>query len=541
MSPPPMYTQTSCDVLIVGGGLGGCAAALAAADLGKRVILTEEYDWLGGQATSQAVPPDEHQWIERFGCTRRYRQFRQGIRQYYRDYFPLTPRARANRQLNPGGGRVSRISHLPRVSLAVLEQMLAYPRAKGLIRVLTRHRPIDADTAGDRIRAVTLEQLDTNDRLTVEAPYILDATELGDLLPLANVEYVSGTESCQETGEPHAPNGESRPENVQAITWCLALGFDPTVSDGDDRYRSDPPACYASWRRYIPEVTPAWCGSLLAWSYCNPVTLKPTRRTLFPHEAPDEMWRGLWHYRQIVEPSHFTDPDVHAVTILNWPQNDYLGGNLIDCSATNRQRYEQEARDLSLSLFHWLQNDAPRPDGGQGYPGLYLVPDVLGTSNGLAMAPYIRESRRIRARFTVTENHIGKDALGGQRPAPFPDSVGIGYYRIDLHPSCGGDNYIDIAAQPFQIPLGSLLPQRVTNLLAACKNIGTTHISNGCYRLHPVEWNIGEAAGLLAGFCLSRAVSPTNLYDDAGLLADFQSLLTKQGIELTWPDEVFST
>ena len=121
--------------------------------------------------------------------------------------------------------------------------------------------------------------------------------------------------------------------------------------------------------------------------------------------------------------------------------------------------------------------------------------------DGLAKAPYIRESRRILAEFTVLEQHVGTEARREDSKAPdpsaepFPDSVGVGSYRIDLHPSTGGDNYIDISSLPFQVPLGALIPRRVENLLPACKNLGTTHITNGCYRLHPVEWGIGEAAG----------------------------------------------
>ena len=42
--------------------------------------------------------------------------------------------------------------------------------------------------------------------------------------------------------------------------------------------------------------------------------------------------------------------------------------------------------------------------------------------------------------------------------------------------------------------MGALILVRIRNLLAAAKNIGTTHITNGCFRLHPVEWNTGEAA-----------------------------------------------
>ncbi len=167
----------------------------------------------------------------------------------------------------------------------------------------------------------------------------------------------------------------------------------------------------------------------------------------------------------------------------------------------------------------------------------------MGTEDGLAKYPYVRESRRIKAEFTVLEQHIGTEArqkaTGKKREEliaeSFFDSVGVGSYRIDLHPSSGGDNYLDISSLPFQIPLGALLPQRVENLLPACKNLGVTHITNGCYRLHPVEWNIGEAAGALAAFCLAKKEPPRQVRKDAKLLAAFQKRLTEDGVELHWP------
>jgi hypothetical protein len=117
----------------------------------------------------------------------------------------------------------------------------------------------------------------------------------------------------------------------------------------------------------------------------------------------------------------------------------------------------------------------------------------------------------------------------------FPDSVGVGSYRIDLHPSTGGDNYIDISSLPFQIPLGALIPRRIENLLPACKNLGTTHITNGCYRLHPVEWGIGEAAGALVAFCVERHETPRGVRNTAKLLEAFQSWIVTQGAEIAWP------
>ena len=104
------------DVVIAGAGLGGCAAALAALRNNLNVILTEETDWIGGQLTQQGVPPDEHGWIESHGATLLYRELRSGIRQYYKQNYPLTASAQKNELFNPGDGAVSRLCHEPRVT-----------------------------------------------------------------------------------------------------------------------------------------------------------------------------------------------------------------------------------------------------------------------------------------------------------------------------------------------------------------------------------------------------------------------------------------
>jgi hypothetical protein len=165
----------------------------------------------------------------------------------------------------------------------------------------------------------------------------------------------------------------------------------------------------------------------------------------------------------------------------------------------------------------------------------------MGSLGGMAKYPYVRESRRIRAEFTVTEEHVGADnrleVSGQKRPANFQDSVGIGYYHIDLHPSNRGDNYIDFPSLPFQIPLGVLIPQRMENLLPANKNIGTTHITNGCYRLHPVEWSIGEAAGLTVVEAIDRKITPRAIFNDSRRLGNFQRRIRKEGVETEWPDD----
>jgi len=178
--------ELNADLIVIGGGVGGCAAALAAVRNGLRVILTEETDWIGGQLTQQAVPPDEHPWIEIFGATRSYREFRSKIRDYYYRNYPLTPQAGSRRALNPGNGSVSKLCHEPRVALAVLEQLLA-PYGSGYqLIVLRRHKAVSADTHSDSVKAVTVRSLDSGDNLTLSGQFFIDATEMGDLLPLSH-------------------------------------------------------------------------------------------------------------------------------------------------------------------------------------------------------------------------------------------------------------------------------------------------------------------------------------------------------------------
>ncbi|MCC4909523.1 FAD-dependent oxidoreductase [Microbacterium sp. cx-59] len=524
------------DVLVVGGGLGGVAATLAALEAGQRVVLVEQYAWLGGQLTSQAVPLDEHSWIEQFGATSRYRRLRDGIRDYYRDWYPLTAAARADATLNPGNGLVSRMCAEPRAGVAVIDAMLAPHRSARRLTLIQPAVAVSADVHHDRIRAVTVRGLDDDRETEIVARFVVDATELGDLLPLTGAEYVTGFEARADTGEPSAPE-EAQPHNQQAFSWCFVVDH----VEGD--HTIDRPVDYDTWRAVQPDF---WGAPMISLTGPDPRTLETLTRTFTPgasradavaDQGKDPGDRELWTFRRILSRDNLLPGAIPSdLVLVNWPMIDYLGGTIVDVPADEVARHEAAARQQSLSMLYWLQTEAPRPDGGTGFPGLRLRGDVTQGPDGLAMAPYIRESRRIKARTTVTENDLSIALRGHGDPFTTPDSVGIGMYRIDLHPSSGGDNYLDIASVPFEIPLGILVPRRIENLLAGSKNVGTTHITNGAIRLHPVEWNIGEAAGALAAFCIDRAALPGAVHSTPALLREFQTSLTRDGVELHWPD-----
>ncbi|KAA6440607.1 FAD-dependent oxidoreductase [Dyadobacter flavalbus] len=532
----PKTENLTADVVIAGGGLGGCAAALAALRNNLSVILTEETDWIGGQVSQQGVPPDEHPWIETHGAPKAYRDFRNAIRHYYIRNYPLTEAAKNGKYLNPGNGSVSRLCHEPKVAVAVLTEMLAPYISRGKLTLLLEHKPVSAEVNGNKVKSLHVLGKRSKQQVKLTAPYFVDATELGDLLPMTGTEFVTGAEAKSETNELHAPE-KANPENNQAFTVCFAMDY-----CYGENHVIEKPAEYDFWKNFIPEMKAPWSGKLLSLSYSNPKTLEPKELAFHPTGMNTGDKLNLWNYRRIISKDNFTIGSYGSdITIVNWPQNDYFLGNLIGASEKEFERHVERGKQLSLSLLYWLQTEAPRPDGGKGWPGICFRKDIMGTADGFAKYPYVRESRRIKAVFTIKEEHVGAANRAmitgketGNKAAEFYDSVGIGYYHIDLHPSTGKDNYIDFASLPFQIPLGALLPIRMENLLPANKNIGTTHLTNGCYRLHPVEWSIGEAVGLLVKYATEKKVIPRLVREDKGLLEGFQGFLEREGVELTW-------
>jgi hypothetical protein len=444
----------SCDIAVIGGGLGGVAVALAACDAGASVVLTEATDWLGGQATSQGVSAlDEHRYIEAFGATRRYAAFREAIRDHYRRRYGIAAMPDGS-PLNPGDAWVSALCFEPQVGVSVIEAMLAPHVAAGRLTILRNYAPISAIVPGDAITSVTVTGADGD--VTIAARFFLDATDLGDLLPLTGAPWVTGAEARSDTGEADAPE-EARPGEVQGFTFCFAVEYRP----GED-HTIPKPEGYERLR----DSQPFTLTLTAADGAPRPFRVFETGPTGLP---------PFWTYRRLLS-GRLLDPlgTLRDVAMINWNANDYHHADLIGATPEERTRILDEARRLSLSFLYWLQTEVPRDDGsGYGYPGLRLLPNVMGTKDGLSKAPYIRESRRIQALRRVTANDI----------------------------------------------------------LAAGRT--TARAAHFSYRLHPVEWNIGEAAGALAAFCLTRGISPREVWE-GGMLRTFQRHLLEQGIPLAW-------
>ena len=509
-----------CDVAVIGGGVGGVAAVLAAVDLGCRVILTTETDWLGGQMTSQGVSAlDEHPHIESFGGTRTYYALRDRIRAIYQERYNFPAAMPDGGPLNPGNGWVSTLCFEPRIGAEAIEDLIAPLVLDGRLQVLRQVRPVSAQLFGTTIAEVVLALADGSTQMGVRASYYVDATELGDLLPITGTAYVSGAESREDTGEPHASGDGPHPDEVQGFTYCFAVEHCPS-----EEHTIGKPAGYESLRDRQPYtfVLRGHHGE------ARPFRMFSTGPTGLP---------PFWTYRRLVD-GHLTGRQ-RDVALINWPGNDYHWANVIDQPAEKRAQILDEAKRLALGFLYWLQTEAPGDNGSSnGYPGLRLLPEVMGTADGLSKEPYIRESRRILSLRRIVEGDIVAEGQEGARSRNMNDAVGLGWYAMDLHDCVGNPRSMFAQTLPFQIPLGALIPRETTNLVAGCKNIGTTHLTNGAYRLHPVEWSIGEAAGTVAATCCHTGRSPYSVREDRGSLRQIQYTLLRRGAPVAWSVDV---
>lgn len=510
-----------CEILVAGGGTGGVAAALAALAEGRQVCLLEETDWLGGQFTAQGVSAlDEHEHIERFGGTASYYRLREAIRDHYRH---LARDPAALDPFNPGNCWVTRLAFEPRVAAELLEGWLAPYVESGRLRLFKRCKVAAVETDGDRIVAVEALDLEGPGAWRFRPAYVIDATELGELLPLAGADYVVGAETVADTGEAHAQPREAKPRCVQSYTYIPGLELAP---EGEDHRIPRPPR-YQEFRAGQPysltiEVHGGEIyGEESGWlSYRTFEQLPGTKGS-------------LWSYRRLVDRAHFPGYP-RDLSIINWPGNDYREASLLEVTPRQQAQALQDGKRVSLGFIHWLQTEGEATAQRRGAPELRLLPAIMGSVDGLSKYPYIREARRILALKTVVEQEVSTEFQPGPRAAPFADSVGVGWYPIDIHRSGPEDVGHSCRTRPFQIPLGALIPRRLVNLVAAAKNIGTSHLTNGCYRLHPVEWNIGEAAGLLCAAALEAGVAPARIRNEAGRLRAFQDRLLARGLPFGW-------
>jgi hypothetical protein len=602
--------EETCDILVVGGGLAGAAAAYEGLLAGRTVCLTEITDWVGGQISSQGTSALDERPTQRSRLfySRGYLELRNRIKDFYGE-------------LNPGDCWVSESCFIPADAHKILYDILrdTARRSKGTLKWYpsTVVKEIDLSSDGKLIESAIAIQhkpasgtppLNTYSlSQTIEdaykyenssrfektivrfvpqrqqqgnAPnwYVVDATETGELIALADDPYRLGVDPRSYL-EPSSSSATGDPYCTQGFTYTFAM------EATKEPQTHQMPSFYPQYQPYYSYELKRLADFGLVFTY---------RRIWSPKEGEATKFGGIG----------FTAPVPSDISMQNWTWgNDYRPGTSQDNLIYTREQLQsmgqlspggwmgglrtetlRRGEENALGYFYWLVQGTTDSQLGAGvkkpHPNnkfLSGLDSPMGTVHGLSKYPYMREGRRIIGRpsyahpegfmvweLDITRNPFKEDyyrqtlspetyrslwaTLAGLEAIPvirgeiapeqvkrrtrssiFPDSVGIGHYAIDFHPcmtqsppEAPGNTEregerrgaLNAPAYPFQIPLRAMIPQKIDNMLIAGKSIATSHIAAAAYRVHSFEWSSGAAAGTTAAFALEKGIAPYTLVDE---------------------------
>ena len=496
------------DMVVCGGTPGGIAAAVAAARLGRSVVLVEYHRHIGGMSASGLGASD----IENRALVQGlFREFADRVRSHYVSTYGE----------NSEAVKLCRDGYWfePSVAERIFERLIAEQPS---LKVLKYQQLEGAEAKDGRLMSITLKDRATGQRQVLRAGAFADATYEGDLLAAAGAEFRLGRESREEFGEPHAghiynvPGGErtggtgAGDKRLPAYTFRLCLSSNPT----NQLPLTAPPAGYERTRYvgYFDDLRRGRHGTNLA-------TIAFTIRKL-PNEKIDVNMKPT--------PLGFVFAEENAGYIeADWAGRERITGNL---------------RDLTLGLLWFLQHDAQVPENARATARLYHpCRDEFTDHDHFPFQLYVREGRRLVGEYTLSERNITEQpGLTSERR--HADAIAVGEFPIDSFPTQkrqpGDDRILEGylgmlrgITRPYQIPYRIMIPRRLDGLIVPVA-ASTTHVAFSSVRLEPTWMALGQAAGVAAHLALQHGVELRRVP-----IAELQSTLRQQGAVLEVPAE----
>ena len=575
LSPLPQPKETwECSVIVVGGSLGGVAAASHAMQTGAKTCLIEVSPWLGGQISSQGVSAVDESLAMRAkeNYSKSWRNFKQLIAQQPVN-LPAWTNSSPRQVKDINSCWVGKLCFPPKAGVAAAEKLLKISSKKapgsrwgsGIA-----FKGASFDSTGKQITAIYAVRRIPRDRnyiplgrlsqeltswyswssdstfekvpLRLQAPpnkklIVIDATDTGELVGWAGIPYRLGSESRTTTGEPHAAPKDN-PECTQAFTFPFVLAIHNDGGKSRQQLANiQPGISIAEHRReYSLEGFPMFAGRSF-FNYRRQVSL--TRNDPFV-ATPAAFDMTLVNWNRGNDWSWMNPPLILTEKLLvrSGQRQNWMGGISLDAL--------KEAENHALLFSQWLMETQAK----KNFPLAHLsgADSPMGTVSGLSMIPYIREGRRILGRkayaqtqFMMREQDLRTDLPGGRNFKT--TAVALTHYDVDLH-GCRYRNWEpsneatsaparEFVIRPTFIPLESLIPQQIDNLLIGGKSIAVTHIVNSVTRIHYSEWSVGAAAGATAGWWDQKNVTPAEIVPKK-LMPQLQQNLNKQGLRLSW-------
>ncbi|MBD2202322.1 FAD-dependent oxidoreductase [Calothrix sp. FACHB-1219] len=435
------------DVLVVGGGVGGTAAAIQAARRGAKTILVSEFAWLGGMLTSAGVSVPDGNELEAFQ-TGLWGEFLRELQQ--------------RQQEGLDHSWVSFFSFDPRVGAQIFADWV---QELANLHWIAGEVPLEVLREGNCVTGVRFSDF------TVQAKITLDGTELGDLLALAEIPYRWGwelQEQWEELSAPESPNHLTEKYPVQAPTGVVLMqdfGTD-TAPEIPSAPNYDPSLFVGAWDNYGAEQFMNYGrlpGGLLMmnWPICG-------------NDYGADLER------------------------------------LVDSKAS-RDAFIQESRWHSQNFAHFIQNQLSRRYGlaTQVFPhspSAFALHPYYRESRRLVGLKTITEQDIL----PVSGGQVASLNIDTIAIANYPNDHHYPGFDFPLQPKSirWGGRW---TGTPFTIPYSSLIPINTDGFLVCEKNISVSHIANGATRLQPVVMGIGQAAGMAAAMCIEFNCQPRDL------------------------------
>lgn len=441
------YTSS---LTVVGGGVAGCAAAIAAARLGTDTILIEQSGVLGGQAGLGLVTPMASVFSRSgkpFGGL--VDEIRNEVIRMNTEY--CMNNTHLENYVPSGEAKIS----APHILKYVLMKLC---RDSG-VRILFHTSVIDAETQNDKVEKIIVSE--KSGLAVINSKVFIDADGDGELMSFANDNFMLGSESS-------------------AWTSLEKNGLDKVhFSEGGG---------------YKPKSTPAMQPVSIFFtmggvdfktaSSFNNKDLKYDDFGLTFEDFSKLPYAGHCGFEQINGDDKLPLPQ-GRILVFHGARNDVAVINMsriIGINASNPEslnRGEILGQQQVIDLVDFLKNFVP------GFENAYLIES--------AQTLGIRESRRLVGKYILS----GEDVINCHR---FDDAVARGSYIIDIHDPYGKSKAIggEIHGDFYEIPLRSLQSAKYDNLYAVGRCISADHVAHSSTRVQGTCILTGQAAGTAA-------------------------------------------
>lgn len=446
--------KLASEVVVVGGGVAGCAAALASARKGVKTVIIESSGVLGGQAGLGIVTPLDSRF------TNTGKSFGGILEEISNEVCSLSEKYCTN---NPSEGDHWQIS-APHIVKYVLLKLLT----DAGVDIRFHSVLCDVCTENESIKSITV--LEKSGFTKIEAQVFIDATGDGDVLALSGCDFSLGSEpnvyeALTDSGLDTRHNSYEKYVGGNKVMQPVSIFF---TMGGVDYER----AAELNNKHLVFGDYGITKERFSKWKFANSCGFE-----IVGDDIPMPQGRVLV--------SRGTKSDVAVINMSR-----VIGINGADTDSLNDG--EIKAQLQLIAIVDFLQTFIP------GFEKSYLIQS--GSTLG------VRETRRLKGRYVLSGNDVIKCRT-------FTDAVARGSYIIDIHDPKGKSSAIggSIKGDFYEIPYGSLCANEIDNILVCGRCISVDHIAHASTRIQGTCILTGQAAGTAAAMAISSKNKPVEL------------------------------